>query len=1020
MWTLAYNGTEQALGAWGLCADFSIELVNKGRDTVTMRSTEGLDAGPAQFGWGAPVVLYEGRSAGSGGSGWTGGHIFFQGYVGEVSRVNEEGRQNIEYKIFGPWWLLERLIFQQGRMVFTGYSVPGNAQSSQVLAPVNTPEVFLGETINEVYQTNGEQVVEVLNWVNQCYNPTRRGAANGIDATQDVIQVGTIDPAVNMPKNRANSIFCSEALASVLRWSPDCVCWFDYTTSPPTFYCRALANLAAASATITAQQERQVRLAPKFDRQLDGVAITYKQSSVVDGVAWPQIYYDRADAGGSGLFVGNSTAMVPGSGSGTPTVTDYAGVGAAGTSASPFISRHFVELAGSVINWADAPVMAAPAAALVAGTVSAWQAADNSLNDPNLLGSSITISDVEITDGNGEPVSLSAYPNFLVKGQLSSNIAGVVWVDANITATVAYSQYADSTHTNLTAIQTRNVSHRLTLTNAVTGTYRYATYYDIGEQVPWGLALGLFNSLKTLQYAGAVTFVGTQVQGGISVGNVLTLIGPTNSYADLLVQSIRAVPHLGVLEARFSPSSPLDAPELVELARANRFRTIYNLPSGRSTGAASGSADVGLGSATARENTQHGIPQGQFSAEFFSQGTTGGNPNGTTQIAHDAQGEQITVQRLGSAGATLTADGGGNPVGQIALRLGDIAAGTGVADKLAIGVIHYVDSQSGANQKCVAVVGPAHADASPGQSGPNSNLYLGGGAGGAGAAAVELALRSVLSEYVVGWPNTPLAVSQLTDVQASCTCSSGHGIAVGQAAAVTISGANPAGYNGTFAAVAVSTTEFQYALASALANAAGTITAEVFGANLSVSSLTSSPGTVITATCAAPHGLPIGATLNGQISGASPSAYNGTFSKVVPISATQFTYPATSTPASTPATGTVTYQADVWVAKPWKLRCSRTGETGCDGTVYGFSYAAAPAGDPTVCGGATTSGNCVRTKTPSGGTGESEYVSPDWLQGDVFYAVPANTSVQVNQSGNIFNLGLAGIEETRAWTAVSS
>lgn len=67
-----------------------------------------------------------------------------------------------------------------------------------------------------------------------------------------------------------------------------------------------------------------------------------------------------------------------------------------------------------------------------------------------------------------------------------------------------------------------------------------------------------------------------------------------------------------------------------------------------------------------------------------------------------------------------------------------------------------------------------------------------------------------------------------------------------------------------------------------------------------------------------------------------------------------------------------------------------------------------------------TSGNCVRTKTASGGACETEYVSPDWLPGDVFYAVPAGTSVQVNQGGPVFNVGLAAIEETRAWTAVAS
>ncbi len=642
MWTLVYSGMEKALGDWGLCADFGVELVNKGRDSVTMRSTEGFDAGAPQFAWGAAVTIWRDRAAVTGG-GFTGGTTFFQGYVGDTKRLNVQGRQNIQYSLYGPWWLLERLEFMQGRSVFNGWATPGSPGSGATLKTVNTTEVYLGEKADETWQTNGQQIVEILNWVNECYNPTKRGATSGRDNTRDVIQIGTIDPAVNIPKTRASGIFCAEGLVNVLRWSPDVVCWFDYTSSPPTFNARAQGNLAAVAATVTAEQEQQVELAPRYERQLAGVVIEYKQTNVFDGFAWPQYYYDIYPAG----------------------ITDY----------TPNCSRHFVELDGAQITKTDVAVQVIPVALAVSATASDrlswWLAADDTLGDPNIDPASIAVEVATVTDSTGNQVDLTAYPNTLVKGQLSSWM-GVQWTDVTVTANVSFSRYADSAHKQPNAtVQQRQVSQRVTLTNATSRTYRTTTFYDPGESVPTGVAQAVYNSLSTLQYSGAVTFAASQVRSGIGVGNTLTLVGPTNTYSNLLVQSVRAVPHLGWLTVSYGPSARLDAPELIELARCSRWRTIYNMPSGRSTGQAPGCADVGLGSATAKENTQHGLGNYTFQATTFDQGSTGGNPNGTTQLANDAQQELIRICRLDANGNILTADGAGKPIGQIGLKLSE-------------------------------------------------------------------------------------------------------------------------------------------------------------------------------------------------------------------------------------------------------------------------------------------------------------------------------------------------------------
>jgi len=903
MWTLVYSGAEKTLGGWGLCADFAVELVNKGRDSVTMRSTEPFDAGAPQFAWGAAVTLWRDRLAGSGGS-FSGGTIFFQGCIGDTQRLNVQGRQNIQYSFYGPWWLLERLQFMQGRSVFNGWNTPGLPSSGASLKTINTPEVFLGEKADETRQTNGQQILEVLDWANECYNPTKRGATSGRDNTQDPIAIGTIDPNVLFPKTRANDIFCAEALVSVLRWSPDCVCWFDYTTRPPTFHVRALANLAAVSQTITAQQERQVELAPRYERQLAGVVIEYKQTNVFNNVAWPQFYYD----------------LYP------PGITDY----------TPNCSRHFVELDGSKVSRTSVLVQVAPVALAVSPTAADrlgwWEGIDQTLDDPGIDPATIAIGLATITDPNGDPVDLAQYPNALVKGQLSTWM-GVQWVDATVTAEASFTRYVDPGHLQKNAVvTTRQLSHRVTLTNAVSQTYYTTTFYDPGESVPTGVAQAVYNSLAMLQYSGSVAFVAPQVPTGITVGNALTLVGPTNTYPNLLVQSVRAMPHRGMLTVTYAPSARLDAPELIELARCSRWRTIYNLPSGRSTGQAAGTDVVGLGSATAKENTQYGVPAYAFQAATFDQGTTAGNPNGLTQVAQDAQNEQITLCRLNAAGGVLTADGSGNPIGQIGLKLSNSEGQT-----LRVGRVHYTDAQSGAAKRCQMLRAPGVADTPDGNNGTD-DVWLGGGGGGG---VIELTLLSVLGDYVAGARTAPLAVTSVT-----------------------------------------------------------------------------ASGTTATLTTSAPHGLT--GTAEVLIAGASPSSYNGYYYATV-TGASTLTY--TFAGGTSPATGTITCQPILYVAKPHHLRetygtlVSGVYHTTCaDGTVCSLTYSSGADAD-----------NRIRTKLglsgPRAGLSEPEAVAPEWLVGDMIYAlsVPAGVTngpgIPVNDP-NSHQINLVMTMDARAWTAI--
>jgi hypothetical protein len=214
--TLVNNGVEKVLADgsknwpadhWGICADLELLTAAKTKGVVTLRTIEDFDAGTVQFAYKSKVVLWQDRDYSSGS--FSGGSIWFQGYAGKPNRVVSDGRQNIEYQFFDVWWLLERLTFKQTRNVFNGYSTPSDPRTTPTYVQVYTSEIYLGEKPDESYQTNGEQAVEILRWLNEAYNPTRKGATSGSDPSQDVLQIGTIDPAAPIPKNRVVDPKCA-------------------------------------------------------------------------------------------------------------------------------------------------------------------------------------------------------------------------------------------------------------------------------------------------------------------------------------------------------------------------------------------------------------------------------------------------------------------------------------------------------------------------------------------------------------------------------------------------------------------------------------------------------------------------------------------------------------------------------------------------------------------------------------------------------------------------------------------
>lgn len=243
-WTLACNGVEKLAADWGV-AQLTRRLVSQGVDELTFRAEDSTLDSAAVFPHGAPVVLSRNRALDSAGV-FSGGTTWFQGIVTQVPRLGAPDAESMAYKISGPWWYLENRVFQQAyQNVFLGFSTPGNPATAPVYGQAHSSHLFLNQapiTGALARITTGQQIIEALNWALKPFTDANAAPP---------FQIGSVTPALDVPIDEVRDITCAEVIHKMLRWSPDAVTWFDYTSTPPTFNCHRRADMSTVNMDIS-------------------------------------------------------------------------------------------------------------------------------------------------------------------------------------------------------------------------------------------------------------------------------------------------------------------------------------------------------------------------------------------------------------------------------------------------------------------------------------------------------------------------------------------------------------------------------------------------------------------------------------------------------------------------------------------------------------------------------------------------------------------------------------------------
>ena len=597
-WTLEYDGTEQELADWGIGLEgVSLTRKNQAADELTVRVPGPMD-GALAFAYGAAVVLRRDRDLAEGV--WSGGSVYFRGKTALPRRSGGAHAEEIEYRFAGPWWDFERLVFQQTWKVFGGYTIPLDPSSDPILNDAASSELFLGQTALGAAQHTGAQITEAVNWAIAC----------GVG-----VQLGTIDPATNIPIYNVRDVTVSEVIMQMLRWTPDVICWFDYATNPPTFNARKLANLTNVTATVGTDPVASMELVPRYDLQLPAVCLRFKSINDTDGRPWVTLTDQKAPGGASGSELGASV--------------------------------HTVELQGAKMTRVYASIEAVAIAAqsgTEADRIAWWKQKYPLLASAKVDGATLHITSATVKDKDGATVSLAAYPRELTRGQIAAWMSFNV-VDVTVKAEAVFDLYKDDDHhIPSEAGKKLELSVRVKATNATSGNFNAVQSYEAAEAVPANLATDIYNAHSALQYEGELVLVGSEVPAGFEMGKRLTLVTGTATYANMLVQQVLEDLGSGKVTLQLGPAAHLGIPDLMELLRVNRYRLIYNMPSSRSTALASANGQVTLGQDTAKENTSSGMGV----RESLSVSADAGSGK-TAVLTKDAAHEQFVIERLTTA-----------------------------------------------------------------------------------------------------------------------------------------------------------------------------------------------------------------------------------------------------------------------------------------------------------------------------------------------------------------------------------
>lgn len=592
---IVVNGVKKSPAEWGIKLDAQLEKRDQEKHVLTLTSTERFDAAP-QFNFMAPVTVYQTDDPADAPANRK---IWFQGFFAFAKSVSDRGIQVKEYQAFNLWWILERIVYRQNRVIAAAQAFwPAAGQPQQfvgnndlltpnapnTLIQATTPELYLGyDALTGALQSTGQVIANALQWANQVFNPTRRGSQNP-DPSRDLCIVGTIQPAMQIPIQQVNCLSCAEVIREMLKPHPTATVQIDYSTVPPTVNVWRAPQVVAKPLDLSAHPPETIQLRPRYDLQPSAVTIWFKIVSQINDqnvITWLLDIW--------------------------PAPNDPQ------TLLKPDLLAAVIELQGTRLTTAHVKLHRAPVDANnadAAARVAWWKIKKRELGAANVDPASVVVAlPTSVVDDNGNAVDLTAYPFEMTGGEHATANLGFDAKRVTIRAQAQWNVYADNTLKALLRSENAEISVRITVTNATQDDYFPITGGVTAEPVPIGLAQALYNEWSSLQYDGSSDSLQPTVietDDDIEQGDVVNLTGLNTSYQGLIV--VGSTHQLGQRRRRleFGVSHRLSVQDYIRLMMLWRFRFRWHNPIEANTGNVAGDGQIELGTDHPLENTDSG------------------------------------------------------------------------------------------------------------------------------------------------------------------------------------------------------------------------------------------------------------------------------------------------------------------------------------------------------------------------------------------------------------------------------
>jgi hypothetical protein len=570
-WTIEYNGVEQSLEGWGV-GGLQRNTASRARDIVSFRIIGDIVAA-LTFPEGAFLTIRRGRLL-TNGTTWGGGTQWFVGEVVDPEKIGMALDESVDFVVAGPWYWLENIIYQQRYKTWVDGVWTWDISSHLFLGAKPDP----ANEFQILYISVKLQIVDILTWAIQAGAPFQ-------------VDQATIPDIAQWP-NEVRDRTCAECIEQQLRFIPDTITWFDYSTTPPTLHFARAASLTAANFTLGTKPLSGQRIKKLGELKRDAVQIKYEITSEINNEQRLSIEKDTWPIGASVVGKNVMLATVDMRGVQMTIMSGYVTCSKIEPALATWWTKYYPWLDDSRVDWTKSSIVA-------------W-----------------TIAGTEI----GHPVSLTTHPRSCDRGQLAAwmNViippatlpVPVIAARAKVMAT-AKIVYKTPTGTTPTLDKTETLTAQVTATNAFTGNYAALGSFTAADPRPADLAHCLYTAMNRDQFAGDVELteqeVGTElirqaITDRCGPGLVINIAGGSAEWATMaaVVQQCSEDVESGTTKFIIGPPGHLGATDIIEWLRMTRGRLIINNPR-MLAGGNLGQSEGVLGKDTANDNTNAGL-----------------------------------------------------------------------------------------------------------------------------------------------------------------------------------------------------------------------------------------------------------------------------------------------------------------------------------------------------------------------------------------------------------------------------